>query len=147
MDFFVIRSKEKAEELCRLIMQKRLPIKIAMQEVYPTRSLESNDYYWGVVITPIAEATGQKPKEVHESYKQMFNFKYDLRYNRKTKKMQWYVGTGSTTALDEREIWDYIMKVRADAELELHITIMMPNETFIRELNFNYERTHKTKRI
>ena len=143
MEYFVIRSKEKAEELCRQIMQKSLPFKVAIQEVFPTRSIESNDYYWGFVITPIANETGQDPDEVHEAYKRKYNFKHELRYNRKTRKMQWYIGTASTTGLDEREIWEYIMKCRADAELELHLTIMMPNEVFTNELNFKY----KTKKI
>jgi hypothetical protein len=147
MDFFVIRNKEKAEELCRQIMQRRLPFKVALQEVYPVRSIESNDYYWGIVVTPVANETGQDPQEVHDAWKIKFNFKYDLRYNRKTKKMQWYIGAASTTGLDDREIWEYIMKCRADAELELHLTIMMPNETFINELDFDFERKHKTKRI
>jgi len=143
MDFFVIRTKEKAEELCRQIMQRSLPFKVALQDILPLRSLESNNYYWGIVVIPIANETGQDPDEVHEGYKIKFNFKHDLRYNSKTKKMQWYTGTASTTGLDEREIWDYIMRVRADAELELHLTIQMPNEVFTNELKFNIN----TKRI
>jgi hypothetical protein len=146
MDFFVIRSKEKAEELCRMIMHKSLPFKVALQEIYPTRSLESNDYYWGFVVTPVAEATGQDPDEVHEEWKRKFNFKGEIRYNRRTKKMQWYVGAGSTTELTDREIWEYIMKCRAEAELDLHLTIMMPNETFIRELDFRREKI-KTRKL
>jgi len=146
MDYFVIRSKTKAEELCKEIMRKSLPFKVAIQEVFPIRSIASNDYYWGIVITPIADITGQSPDEVHEAYKRKFNFKQELRYNKRTRKMEWYIGTASTTGLDEREIWDYIMKVRADAELELHIIIMMPNETFIKELNFDHDRI-ETKKV
>ena len=147
MDYFVIRNKTQAEDLCRTIMQRRLPFKVALQDVYPIRSIESNDYYWGFVVTPVATETGQDPEEVHDAWKRKFNFKNDLRYNPKTKKMQWYTGVASTTGLDEREIWDFIMKCRADAELELHIICMMPNETFINELNFDFERKHQTKRI
>jgi hypothetical protein len=143
MDFFVIRSKEKAEELCRQIMQKSLPFKVAIQEVFPTRSIESNDYYWGFVVTPVAIETGNDPEEVHEGWKIKYNFRHDLRYNSRTRKMQWYTGVASTTGLDEREIWEYIMKCRADAEIGLHITIMMPNEVFTNELTFK----HKTKTI
>jgi len=142
MEFSVIRSKAKAEALCRKIMQLSLPFKIAIQEVFPVRSIEANDYYWGFVVTPIANETGLSIEEVHEGYRIKFNYTQEFRYNRKTRKMQFYIGAG-TTVVDERKFWEFVMKVRADAELELHLTIMMPNEAFTNELKFR----HQTKKI
>ena len=146
MDFFVIRSKAKAEELCRLIMQKSLPFKVALQEVFPLRSLEANSYYWGIILYYISEATGHTPDECHEGYRKKFNYSQEFVYNRKTRQMQFRVGAG-TTVVDEHKFYQFIFAVRADAEIELHIIIPMPSETFIPELNFDYERTHKTKKI
>jgi hypothetical protein len=137
MDYFVIKNKTQAEELCRLIMQRSMPFKVALQDILPQRSIESNDYLWGFIYTPIANHTGHSADEVHEAYKLMFNFKQELRYNKRTRKMQWYIGAASTTGLDEREIWDYIEKVRADAWLRFGLVLMMPNEVFTSKLDFS----------
>jgi len=53
--------------------------------------------------------------------------------------MEWITGVGSTTKLDMQEIWNYILKVRADAELELGVVIPMPNEVFVNELKYSTE--------
>lgn len=137
MELQTIINKRQLEDLIGQLRNYRLPFKIALQSIYPIRSVESNDYLWGFIYTPIAEETGQTPEEVHEAYKKKFNFRYDLKYNSKENKYVWVSGVGSTALLDTQEIWDYIMKVRADAEIELHLTLQMPNETFINELNFN----------
>lgn len=121
-------------------------MKIAVQNVYPLRSLEANAYYWGIILAYISEVTGHTPEECHEGYRKKFNYSQEFRYNRRTRQYQFYIGAG-TTVVDEHKFYEYIFKVRADAELELHICIPMPNETFIRELNFDFERKHKTKRI
>jgi len=147
MEFFVLRNKAMVDDLCGQLKQRRLPFKVAVQDIYPTRTLDSNDYLWGIVYTPIADKTGSSADEVHEAYKKKFNFKHDLIYDPKTKKMIWATKAHSTTRMDMVEIWEYIMKVRADAELEYGIIIQMPNETFINELNFEFEDTHQTKRL
>jgi len=135
----VIRNKKQLHDLKELLDQERLPFKITWQTIYPIRTLDSNDYLWAVVYTTIAEATGQSPEEVHEGYKIKYNFRFDLEYNTETKRMEWITGVGSTTKLDMQEIWNYILKVRADAELELGVVIPMPNEVFVNELKYSTE--------
>ena len=122
-----------------------MPKKVADQDIYPLRTLESNAYLWGIVYQTIADATGHTALEVHEEYKRKYNLRYDLVYRKKTEIWEWKMGTGSTTTLDMREIWEYIMKVRADAEIELRIIIQMPNEVFINELDF--EHNIETRRL
>ena len=122
-----------------------MPKKVADQDIYPLRTLESNAYLWGIVYQTIADATGHTSLEVHEEYKRKYNLRYDLVYRKKTEIWEWKMGTGSTTTLDMREIWEYIMKVRADAEIELRIIIQMPNEVFINELDF--EHNIETRRL
>lgn len=136
MDFFVIRNKKQAEEVARILLNKRLPYKVAIQEIYPLRSLKSNAYYWGIVLAYIADASGHSQMECHEAYKIKYNFRYDIEYNPETRMFDWNMGVKSTTSLDEKEIWEYIFKVRSDGEIEHHIIIPLPNECFIPEINF-----------
>lgn len=139
MDFFVIRSKKKLDELYDLLKQRSLPMKIAVQEVFPLRSLEANSYYWGVILYYISEYTGHTPEECHEGYRRMFNYSQEFMYNRRTRQYQFKIRAG-TTVVDEHAFYQFIFKVRADAELELHITIPLPNENFIPELNFQKQQ-------
>lgn len=147
MDYGVIRSKSELEALFQRLKERRLPFKIATQDIYPIRTIDTNDYLWGFVYTPIAEATGQTPQEVHEAMKLKYNFGYDLYYDKKTKSMKWVMAAKSTTRLDWVTVWDYIMKVRAEAEIDLHLTIKMPNEVFVNEVNFQDEQRFQTRRI
>ena len=140
MDFGVIRNKKQAIELAERIMWMRLPFKYAFQPVYPLRSLESNNYYWGIVLAHASEATGHTAEEIHETCKVRHNFRYDMEYNSKTKQYEWVMGTKSTTILDDREIWDYIFKCRAEFEMELHVIIPLPNECMINELDYDHDK-------
>lgn len=129
-----------------MIKQMRLPFKYAFQNIYPTRSPESNRYYWGVVVKYISESTGHSPMEVHEAYKKKFLFQYDFIYHPVHHEYMFWIGPiDSTAKLDEKQIWDYILQVRAEAEIELHITIPLPNECFIPELNFEHDKLEHKK--
>ncbi len=140
MDYFVIRNKKQALELSRLLQERRLPYKVAVQDIFPARSVDFNDYLWGFIYAPIAECTGNSPEEVHEAYKRKFNFKHDFVYDTKTRKYKLIIESGSTTMLNTKEIWDYAARIRADAEIELHITLMLPNESFVPELDFEHDK-------
>ena len=140
MDFGVVRNKRQVLALCERIMQRRIPFKYALQSIYPIRSIEFNDYLWGFIYTPIAEATGHTPDEVHEECKRRHNFKYDFVYNPHTGKYDISLGTHSTTQLDTKHCWDYALKIRAEAEIELHLTLALPNESFIPELDFDHDK-------
>lgn len=137
MELSVIRNKKQLQHLIEMLSEKRLPFKVALQDVYPGRSVDFNDYLWGYIYTPIATETGSTPEEVHEECKRRYNFKYDFEFNDLTRKYDLVVKSGSTTKLDVKEMWDYAAKIRAEAELELHIILMLPNETFVPELDFD----------
>lgn len=145
MDFFVIRNKRQVDELCNRLKERRLPFKCALQDIYPVRSVDFNDYLWGFIYTPIAEATGHSPEEVHEAYKKKYNFRFDFEYNETTKRWEIVIGVGSTTTLSTKEIWDYAAQVRSDAEVELHIILMLPNECFIPELDFEHDKLQEKR--
>lgn len=40
--------------------------RVTVEEYKTKRSLDANAYYWGQVITPMAEHTGYTPEEMHE---------------------------------------------------------------------------------
>jgi hypothetical protein len=145
MEFLVLRNKRQVDELCNKLKERRLPFKCALQDIYPLRSLESNNYYWGIVLAYASEATGHTAEEIHEVCKKKWNFHYDVEYNDRTKQYEWVMGVKSTTILDDHEIWDYIFKCRVEFEIELNILIPLPNECMINELNFEQDKLIQKK--
>lgn len=147
MDFYVIRSKRQLLELFDYLKGRHLPFKLAIQDIYTKRSVDLNDYIWGCLYTPIAKATGHDILEIHEAFKKRYNFRYDFIYDSKVKKYKLSLGVGSTTVLDYKECWDYAAKIRAEAELELHLTLQLPKEAFIPELDFEFENSNEIRRV
>jgi hypothetical protein len=139
MDYFVIRNKAQLSKLVELLNQRRLPFKMVLDDIYPPRSVDFNDYLWGFIYNPLAAATGHTPEEIHEICKRRFNFRHDFVYNDNKKRYELVVSAGSTTELNTKEMWDYAMKIRAEAEIELHLTLHLPNESFVRELDFKHD--------
>jgi hypothetical protein len=139
MDFAVIRNNRQRDALIAHLQERRLPFKAALQDIYPVRSIDFNAYLWGVIYYEIAQATGHTREEVHEACKRRYNFRHDFKYNKKTGKWKLVSKVDSTTAMMTKEIIEYAMRIRADAEIELHLTIAMPNEAFVPELAFETE--------
>ena len=134
MDLFVIRSKKSLQEFTELVKERRLPLKVMLQTIDPKRTINENDYLFGVVYKMIAEHTGQSVLEVHEGYKTLFNIEY-APYS----KGKWSLRLKSTTTFSTLSIMEYAEKVRADALIDMGINIPMPNECFVNELNFKNE--------
>lgn len=66
----VLDNKEKFIEHLKSI---RGPVTIVVKAKRKVRSSNANAYYWGVVISMIADETGHTPQEVHETCKMLFN--------------------------------------------------------------------------
>lgn len=145
MDFGVVRNKKQALDLCEKIKQMRLPFKFALQDIYPLRGLDANAFYWGIVLKMISDETGQSIEQCHEAYKRKYNFRWDFIFNPMTGTYEFTAGVDSTTVLDNKEFWDYIMKVRADAEVDIHICIPLPSESFVPELDFDHDKIELRK--
>lgn len=139
MDIAVIRNNNQRDELIATLKERRLPFKVAIQDIYPVRSLEFNNYYWGVVLKTISDYSGHAPEEIHEAYKRLFNLKQEFEFNAQTKMWEIVTAVGSTAELDQKEFAAYVSKVRADAEVDMGISIPLPNEVFINELIFEAE--------
>lgn len=82
------------------------------------RSLNQNSYYWGVVVTILADETGYTIDEVHQELGGMF-----LRYVKSGKEF-----VRSTATLDTLEFEKYLEQCRKWAWNDLNITIPLPNE-------------------
>lgn len=139
MEFAVIRNNRQRDLLLASLKDRRLPFKVAVQDIYPVRSVDFNDYYWGFLITPIAEFTGHSPDEVHEECKKRFNLVADFKWSDDHKRWEIIIETGSTTELNSKQMWEYAARIRAEAEIDLGLTLALPNETFVNELNFEKE--------
>lgn len=139
MDFAVIRNNRQRERLIEAIKERRLPFRVALQDLYPARSVDFNAYYWGTVLKMISDFTGHTQIEVHEACKIRYNFRHDFKYFKKSGKWKLVSKVDSSTAMFSREFMEYVMRVRADAEIDLHLTIPLPNETFVPELAFETE--------
>lgn len=49
-----------------------VPLMLTVEEAKDIRSLQANNYYWGVVVTAAVEATGQDADSVHAFWKDQF---------------------------------------------------------------------------
>lgn len=134
INFSVIRSTRQLDTLIAELRGRRLPFKIALQDVYAARSVQFNDYYWGFIVTPVAEKTGHSTLKVHEGFKTMFNYGPDFIYNKKTKRYEIVISAKTTTTMHWKDYWNYCLQCRAYAEIELSVTCLLPDEVFIPEL-------------
>lgn len=140
MDFFTIRNKQQASDLTKMLLERRLPYKIIVDDIYPARTLDMNAYYWGVVLKYISDESGHSILECHEAYKKKFNLVIEFKPSRKKGVFKPVLGVGSTATKNTREFMDYVFRVRADGELELNIVIPLPNESFVEQLDFKHDK-------
>ncbi len=140
MELHVIRNKRQLLMLCEMLEKRRLPLKVAVEDIYPIRSLDLNAYYWGVVLKYISDASGHDVIECHEGYKKRFSpdIRFDLSQDKGIYEPVFDIG--STADMNVRVFADYIFHVRVDGELEHHIIIPLPSEAFVPELDFDHDK-------
>lgn len=111
-EFFIFRNNADRDKIIQYIQSKRLPFKVCVQDIEPTRSVEANDYYW-VVLGIISEFTGHTTRFLHRHYKKEYNIK-------------------TTTTLGRTEFFWYVEQICAEwAEQKFYIPT--PDETVITE--------------
>lgn len=101
-------------------------LEIVVRGAKSDRSNPQNRYYWGVVISLIADHTGVDQMDLHEILKNKF-LREVVCFQTKTGKQLEIVGR-STTELKTNEFEEYLAQVRAWAGAELGIAIPLPNE-------------------
>jgi AraC-like DNA-binding protein len=97
------------------------PIVVQIIKAHKTRSGEQNGWYWGCVLSLIAEHTGDSVYELHEVFKRMFLPPVTKEFAGKTFRMP-----GSTAELSKPEFYEYVERIRAFAAQELGINVPDP---------------------
>ena len=83
-----------------------------------TRSQRQNRYYWGAVLTTIAESTGNSTEDLHEHFKAVFLPRRFVVLNGKETEV-----AKTTTKLSTDEFSKYLEQLAAFAASELGITL------------------------
>jgi hypothetical protein len=97
-------------------------VQVTVSEYKPKRSNQLNQYYWGVVVKIISDYTGYTKEETHELLKQTF-LKKKIEVDN-----EWYDTTESTTKLSNKDMLDFIEKVKQWAAQTFHLYIPDPHE-------------------
>lgn len=93
------------------------------------RSVNQNNYYWGVVLPLISDCTGYEINECHEILKSIF-LSYEVKL--KLKKGESNINTSkSTSNFTTVQMEEYLTKVRQWASQELSCYVPLPNEVFM----------------
>lgn len=106
------RDKQQVEDYIRWFKEQEGVSIIHHQPKTDQRSASLNNYYFGVVLKYISDASGHTPSELHAEYKKtflknvLFTDDYDLL---------------STTNCDNEQMWRYIMMIKYDAEMFFYI--------------------------
>jgi hypothetical protein len=94
-------------------------VTISVEKEKKKRSLNQNQYYWGVVLKLIADHTGAEPEEVHDALKMQFTSKRFVGN---------LVAPASTKKLDTIDFEAYLEKVRRWVQEELNVTIPLSHQ-------------------
>lgn len=96
-------------------------IELVLRKEKSKRSINQNNYYFGVVVEILADYCGYEREEMHEALKEKFLSAIpDDHGLRKIK---------STTKLNTIEMEEYLEKIRRWASVELNCYIPNPNES------------------
>lgn len=131
-ELYVARNNEIRDWIIEVIKNQRLPFKILVQPMFPSKTPSQLAYLWGVVYRRIADHTGHTTREVHNGYKDMFNLEYS-----ELPGGSFCLRVKGTSEENTVSLNEYMHKVRADAVIELGINIELPNEVFVNELNYD----------
>lgn len=99
------------------------PVVLTVDRKKPKRSVEANNFYFGVIVKAICVETGQDKESVHEALKRECNAQHVEMVNKATGEVyEMWVG-GSTAGLNVGEYSAYVERCRAWAGQFLGIVI------------------------
>jgi hypothetical protein len=116
-------SQEDKAKLFSLLKHLKGRHAVGIKKDRKTRSLAENRYYWGIILTYIADETGYSKEEAHQIFGRMF-----LRYDKQMPDGTTEAFVRSTTSLNTMEMEEYLEKIRIFALSELGTYIPLPNE-------------------
>lgn len=97
-------------------------VEVRLAKPTSNRSLRANRYYWGAVLTTIAEATGNSTEDLHVAFREMFLPRRFIQLGAKEVEVR-----KTTHDLSTAEFQQYLGAVTAWAASELGITV--PDQT------------------
>lgn len=97
-------------------------VELTLKEEKSQRSLNQNNYYWGVVLKVLSEHTGYDPDDMHEICRYMFLKSFKTVGNKELEYVK------STADLNTAEFEEYLEKIRRWAAVELNCYTPLPNE-------------------
>ncbi len=103
-------------------IHKGHPVEFQVKRKYKRRSEAQNDYYWGYVVTPLADFLGEEPEDMHETLKAAHNSTIKIVMGQEIRVVY------STAEEDTQGFEDYLARVRHWALTFLHFYIPLPNE-------------------
>lgn len=116
------------------------PTWIETKKITKHKSRGSEDYYWRVIVRPLAESVGYSKNEedqLHEWFLNEFSFKMTEGPDGKTYKR--VIRSSNKEEFDVRWQLDYYEAIRIWAKTELNFHIPVPNE----EANVNIDKQFK----
>jgi hypothetical protein len=116
-------SQEDKSKLFGILKHLKGRHAVGIKKDRKTRSLAENRYYWGVVLTYLADETGYSKEEAHQVFGRMF-----LRYDKQMSDGTTEAFVRSTTSLNTLEFEEYLEKIRIFALSELGTYIPLPSE-------------------
>jgi len=93
-------------------------MQLSIERKRKNRTLNENNYYWGVVIATLCDYFGYEPEEMHEALKWQF-----LRKEEKE-----IPTVGSTASLSTTEFENLMSAIRVWALTEFNVSIPQPNQ-------------------
>lgn len=102
-------------------------VEIEVSQRRATRSVQSNRWYWGVIVQLISEHTGYTPDELHDVLKMKFIPKRLAICNDNGEVVDEFVVGGSTRKMNSRDFSEYCENIRRWAAETLDIVIPDPD--------------------
>lgn len=90
---------------------------VTFERPYHKRTTEQNKFYWGVILTTIAQHTGHTTEEIHEVVKDLFLPRKFIKLGNREVQIE-----KSTAKLTFTEFAHYLEQIRAWASQELALT-------------------------
>lgn len=111
---FVTENGEVVPDSPRVFFEEFAGQKVEIRKLKGKRSIQLNNYYWGVVVEAFSDLTGYTPEEAHEILKARFFPKKLVAVKDASGTIRGeYVIGASTTELDNQEfMYDYCRQIR-----------------------------------
>lgn len=108
-------------------LDERWQLEVIVRRLRATRSIQSNRWYWGVIIQAISEHTGYTPDELHDVLKMKFIPKKLAICDGNGELRDEFVVGGSTRKMNTTQFAEYCEEIRRWAASELGIDIPDPD--------------------